>query len=159
MMIVSVMACLSWSGKVRTVTVQVLADTLCRGGYGTRKCHTTQTALLMSTTRGIHRSIPAPHTSRVHSVHRHTLIHSHCTEADLSYSVCPGVDGRVTCVVWVLARWQLSHSILVWYQIGRPNIGMKAGFDSVFLSLHVEDLVYDIYWKNWDYTPIRHQTT
>lgn len=106
---------------------------------GAWKCHGAFTGLLMKNTCGLHQPFPSlmprGHTPRTH---KHTNTHSqrNTVQKPISVTVCPGVDGRVTCVWRVLTRWdrQLHNSILVWYQIGRPNIGMKTG--NVFLWLH-----------------------
>lgn len=95
------------------------------------KCHNAWAALLMKTTCGIHRSslclMLHGYTLCTHT-HTHTQIN---TAQETVVTVCSHVHSRVTCVVRLLARWdrqQLHNSILVRYQIGRPNIGMKTGF-------------------------------
>lgn len=58
--------------------------------------------------------------------HQYTHSKAHYAKATC-YSACSHRDGKVTCVVGLLARWnrQLHGPILGWYQMGWPNIDMK----------------------------------
>lgn len=65
------------------------------------------------------------------NMHTHKHAHTHTkrnTVDNLSYSGLPFMAESPVCDV--AARWgrQLLDSILVWYQIGRPNIGTKTWF-------------------------------
>ena len=87
----------------------------------------------MKTTCTIHQPFLSLHASGVHCAHTQTCTHAHThtkinTVDNLSYSGLPFMAESPVCDG--AARWgrQLLDSIFVWYQIGRPNIGMKTWF-------------------------------